>query len=277
MPYIITVHDLIRYLDLKGYGAYIHHPNLRDRFYLNLDYKGIKKAMRIIAPSQATKKDLMRHLKIPEESILVVYEGVDCEVFKPAPHRRLNSPYILFVGSEHPRKNLPVLLRAFKELKQSGQFSDLKLVKVGRAGGREADFRKQTLRTVRDLGLEKEVIFTDHVAEEELVSYYSAAECFILPSLYEGFGLPLLEAMGCGCPIIASNSSSLPEIAGDAALLFSPHDSDELARLTHLVITKPELRAQLVGKGLDRAKSFPWERTAQQTLQVYRSVEKEVG
>jgi glycosyltransferase involved in cell wall biosynthesis len=268
MPYIITVHDLIRYLDLKGYGAYIHHPNLRDRFYLNLDYKGVKKAMRTIVPSQATKKDLMRHLRIPEESISVIYEGVDCDVFKPAPHRRLNSPYILFVGSEHPRKNLPVLLRAFKELKQSGQFSDLKLVKVGRAGGREADFRKQTLRTVRDLGLEKEVIFTDHVAEEELVSYYSAAECFILPSLYEGFGLPLLEAMGCGCPIIASNSSSLPEIAGDAALLFSPHDSDELARLTHLVITKPELRAQLVGKGLDRAKSFPWERTAQQTLQV---------
>jgi glycosyltransferase involved in cell wall biosynthesis len=214
VPYIVTVHDLIRYFDLKNYGVYIHRPNPRDRFYLNLDYKGIKKAARIIAVSQATKRDLVSHLGIPEERISVVYEGVDHSLFRPAAQRVFDGPYILFVGSEHPRKNLAGLLKAFSTLKADRRFKDLKLVKVGTAGGSEAEFRKHTLRSIEELGLSGEVIFTEYVAVQQLPAYYSFAECFVLPSLYEGFGLPVLEAMACGCPVITSNLTSLPEIVG---------------------------------------------------------------
>ena len=148
MPFIITVHDLIRYFDLMGYNEstryhpLIHSPNSRDRAYLKLDYKGIKKAARIIAASHTTKRDLVKHLSIPGEQISVVYHGLDHDLFSPgASPAPLNNPYLLFVGAEHPRKNLPTLLAAFKILKIDAQFKDLKLVKVGKAGGREANFR----------------------------------------------------------------------------------------------------------------------------------------
>ena len=155
-PYIITVHDLIRYFDFKGYGTFIHHPNRRDRFYLSLDYRGIKKAARIIAVSQTTKHDLVEHLAIPEEHISVVYEGIDHRLFKPTSRRLVDYPYILFVGSEHPRKNLPTLLRAFKRLKEQPRFRNLKLVKVGKAGGPEIDFRSQTVHIMNSLNLNQD-------------------------------------------------------------------------------------------------------------------------
>ncbi len=137
ISYIMTVHDLIRYFDRKGYGTYIHRPNFRDRFYLNLDYRGVTKATRIIAVSQATKRDLMYYLKIPEERVRVVYEGINHSILRASAHPSdFAYPYILFVGSEQPRKNLPTLIRAFGKLKERRQFRDLKLVKVGKAGGR---------------------------------------------------------------------------------------------------------------------------------------------
>jgi glycosyltransferase involved in cell wall biosynthesis len=275
MPYIITVHDLIRYFDLKGYGTYIHRPNFRDKFYLNLDYKGIRKAARIIAVSQATKRDLMRHLGIPDEQISVVHLGVDHSTFRPSFQANESEyPYILFVGSEHPRKNLPTLLRAFKRLKEQASFKNLKLVKVGKAGGGEADFRGQTMEIINSLNLDGEVIFTDFISEESLRAYYCDARCLVFPSLYEGFGLPPLEAMACGCPVVISNSSSLPEVVGEAAIKVSPRDVEGLIFALERVLTNQELRKNLTREGKKQAAKFSWEQTAEKTLKVYKEVEE---
>lgn len=277
IPYIVTVHDLIRYFDLKGYGTYIHRPNLRDRFYLSMDYRGIKKAARVIAISETTKRDLIQHLGIPEEDISVVYLGIDHKVFSPVERRHVDYPYILFVGSEQPRKNFIGLLKAFKMLKSRHGFKDLKVVKVGMAGGREADFRKTTLQAIQELELSRDVILTDFVPLEDLPAYYSGAECFILPSLYEGFGLPPLEAMACGCPVIVSDIAALPEVTGDAAILVDPHDTKAMADALYLVLKDERLRKDLAAKGVHWARQFTWERTARETLQVYESVEGSLG
>jgi len=273
-PFIITVHDLIRYFDWKGYPVSIHKPNFRDRIYLGLDYKGIRKAKKIIAVSQNTKRDLIRYFGIPEEKISVVYEGVDHNLFKPIESKgQVDDPYILYIGSEHPRKNLAGLLKAFKKVKEEKRFKDLKLVKVGKAGGKEADFRKQTLDIVQNLGLEKEVIFTEFVPEKELPFYYSGAECFVFPSLFEGFGLPPLEAMACGCPVIASNVASLPEIVGNGGLLIDPHDENDLFRALSKILDNPNLKRELVKKGFEQARKFSWGKAAKETLKVYQEVE----
>jgi len=278
LPFIITVHDVIRYLDLTGNDTLIHRPNLRDRLYLRLDYAGIRKAIRLIAVSHHTKKDLAKYLKIPEEKVTVIYEGVDHNIFKPTSGPRpLPQPYILFVGSEHPRKNLDTLLKAFSLLKKRGEFEGLKLLKVGKAGGGEADFRKQTLRKVRELGLESEVIFTDFVPTSDLPLYYSHAECFVFPSLYEGFGFPPLEAMACGCPVVVSNVTSLPEIVGDAGLGVPPLDAEALAGAISAILKDAKLREELKLKGMSRARRFSWERAAQETLNFYWEVEAELS
>lgn len=273
VPYIITVHDLIKYFDIKGYGLFIHHPNRRDRFYLNLDYKGIKKAKRIIAVSQSAKNDLMHYLGIPDERISVVYEGTDHMLFRPVRNRIHNFPYVLFVGTEQPRKNFTSLLKAFSKLKGKPRFKDLKLVKVGNPDGREVDYRGQTMEVVKALRLVNEVIFTDYfVPEADLPAYYSGAEVFVLPSLYEGFGLPPLEAMACGCPVVTSNTSSLPEVVGEAGIMVDPDDIDGLAQAMRQVLTDSKLRDDMISKGLEQSKKFSWGKTAEETLKVYREL-----
>ena len=279
VPYIITVHDLIRYFDLKGYGLFIHRPNLRDRFFLGLDYRGIRRATHIIAVSHTTKRDLMEHLGIPEERISVVYEGVEHSLFRPVERRLFDFPYVLFVGSEHPRKNLPTLIKAFKVLKERTGRRDLRLVKVGRAGGREADFRSYTLRAIREAGLrlDEDVVLTGFVDARDLPAYYSGAEVFVLPSYYEGFGFPPLEAMACGCPVVVSNAGALPEVAGPASLVVDPHDIEGLAEAMQRVMEDEALRDSLVRRGLAHARRFTWERTARETRRVYRRVQMELG
>jgi glycosyltransferase involved in cell wall biosynthesis len=273
VPYIITVHDLIRYFDMDGEETFIRSPNRRDRYYLNLDFEGISKALRIIAVSQSTKEDLIQCLSIPDERISVVYEGIDHSLFRPVSHRIYNYPYILFVGTEHPRKNFTALLKAFSQLKSEPGFKELKLVKVGSAGGQESDFRNQTMGVVESLNLSSEVIFTDFVPEADLPAYYSGAEVFVLPSLYEGFGFPVLEAMACACPVITSNTSSLPEVVGKAGIMVDPYATDSLAQAMRQVLTDSELREDMVRKGLEQAKQFSWEKAAEQTLEVYNKVE----
>src|SRR5215208_1776010 len=273
VPYVVTVHDLIRYFDLKGRGPLIHRPNLRDRLYLGLDYAGIRRATALIAVSHTTKRDLVRHLGIPPARVAVVYEGLDHGRFRPVDRRLVDAPYVLFVGSEHPRKNLATLLRAFRLLKDEPRFRELRLVKVGAAGGREAPFRRRTLAAVAALGLERDVLFTGRVPDADLPAYYSGAACLVLPSLYEGFGFPPLEAMACGCPVIVSSAGALPEVAGDAALVVHPRDPRALARAMATLLTDENARRDLVERGLRRARRFTWERTAERTLAVYRVVE----
>ncbi len=273
VPYIITVHDLIRYFDMDGEETFIRSPNRRDRHYLNLDFEGIRKAMRIIAVSQSTKDDLMHCLDIPDERISVIYEGIDHSLFRPVSQRIYNRPYILFVGTEHPRKNFTTLLKAFSQLKSEPRFKELKLVKVGTAGGQETDFRSQTMGVVESLNLSSEVIFTDFVPEADLPTYYSGAEAFVLPTLYEGFGFPVLEAMACACPVITSNNSSLPEVVGGAGIMLNSYDTNRLAQAMVQVLTDSKLRDNMIRKGLEQAKNFSWEKAAKQTLEVYNKVE----
>ncbi len=275
---ILTVHDLIRQFDRLGLSTYIRQPTFRDRLDLWLDWQGIRRARHIIAVSHCTKRDLISYAGIPEERITVIYHGIDHNVFYPRPEPKpFDYPYLLFVGSEHPRKNLAALLKAFGHLKQDARFRQLKMVKVGKAGGKELDFRAQTLDSVQGLGLSDEVVFTGYICEEMLANYYSHAECLVLPSLYEGFGWPPLEAMACGCPVIVSNVASLAEITGGAALKIEPHDSDSLASAIAVILTDKNLKRELVSRGFERVKYFTWGRAAKETLKVYEEVERKVS
>ena len=272
-PYVITVHDLIRYFDFQnGNVPLIHRPNARDRFYLGLDYSGIRTAAAVIAISEVTKRDLVRHLEIPEEKIAVVYQGVDHSVFRPVDKRMFDFRYVLYVGTEQPRKNVPTLLEAFARVKADPRFSDVKLVKVGRPGGSEGRFRERTLAALAALELDDDVVFAGRVPEEHLPAFYSGAECLVLASLYEGFGLTPVEAMACGCPAIVSNVSALPEVTGGAALLVDPKDCAALASAIETVLSDPPTRKELRERGLERAREFSWERTAQETMRVYERV-----
>ena len=273
-PTIVTVHDLVR----------LAFPYTRERTIgalgLVLDRRGIRRAAHVISVSGATKRDLMHHLGIPEERITVIHNGIDHSVFKPRREKFQSDnfrPYVLYVGSERPRKNLSALLRAFALLKGQGPpFSSLTLLKVG-TPGRAAAFRVATLDEVRRLGIERQIRFVDHVSDEELAIAYSNAVALVYPSLYEGFGLPIVEAMACGCPVITSNVSSMPEVAGSAALLVDPENTTELAEALRSVILNQDLSASLRAKGLRRATHFSWDKTAAATFAVYQRIFASVG
>ncbi len=265
LPFVVTVHDLER----------ICFPfaleDAAERASLEQDAIAIGKADHIIAVSENTRNDLVRCLGIPERKITVVYNGVDREVFKRNGAAPPPFPYVLYVGSERPRKNLRNLLAAFAALKKSGAFRMLKLVKVGSPGRSDA-FRSDTMEAIRALGLENEVIFLGEVSDHELAECYASASALVYPSLYEGFGLPVVEAMSCGCPVITSNVSSLPEGAGDAALLVDPHDVADLHKAMERLLTNEGLRRDLIGKGLERSALFSWTRAAETTEEVYSRV-----
>ncbi len=272
-PFILTVHDLIRYFDLTGRFAepLIHRPKGWDRALLRLDYRGVQRAAKVIASSQYTKQDLVRYLGLDPGRIDVVHLGIDSN-FSPRPGGR--SPeerYLLYVGAEHPRKNLPFLLRVFKELKHG--FPGLKLVKVGRAGGGEADFRAATMHVVRQLGLETDVLFREFVSQEELVSLYSNAAVFCFPSLYEGFGWPPLEAMACGCPVVASSTTAIPEVVGDGGHLCPPDDARAWVSAIGLILEDTAVARALSERGLARAREFSWEEAVGKVLAVYRELD----
>ena len=268
-PSIVTVHDLVRLSFPYSEEDWISSMGLA------LDRRGIRKAAHLICVSEATKRDLIRYLGIPEEKMTVIYNGVDHNVFKPCHEQNTScfrSPYLLYVGSERPRKNLKVLLRAFSLIKKQGRpFDSLKLLKVGPAG-RSDDFRKATLDEARRLGVESEMHFVERMSDQELAVAYSNAVALVFPSLYEGFGLPIVEAMACGCPVITSNVSSLPEIAGSAALLVDPNDGAALAEAMRRVILDQDLRGRLRAQGLLRAIDFSWDRTAEATFAVYKRI-----
>ena len=267
-PFIVTVHDLARCcfnFDRESIG---------EKILLNLDIRYIKRANQIIAVSESTKSNLVNYLKIPESKISVIYNGVDHNVFKPYRvrpyHVRLHyRQYILYVGSERRRKNLGRLFESFAALKR--EFPDLMLVKLG-SPGRCKEFRSQTLKTLSHLGITEDVIFVGHISELDLAYYYSSAALLAYPSLHEGFGLPPLEAMACGCPVVTSNTSSLPEVVGEAGIMVNPYDTRSLVQAMRQVLTDSELRDSMVRKGLEQSKKFSWESTAELTLRVYNKV-----
>ena len=264
-PFIVTVHDVVRF--------YIRFETetIEERILLKLDIMGVKRASHIIAVSQNTKNDLVKYMKIPENKITVIYNGIDRSIFKPYnPKPRLfDKPYILYVGSERPRKNLGRLFEAFTILKR--EFPDLKLLKIGPVG-RYDKYRVSTERQLTRLRITRDVAFIDYVSEQDLVSYYCSAALLAYPSMYEGFGLPPLEAMTCGCPVVASNASSIPEVVGEAGILVDPCNVPALAQAMRQVLTDSQLKEDMVRKGLEQAKKFSWEKAAEQTRQVYEKV-----
>lgn len=269
LPYLVTVHDLIRHADLKRQTPMIHSLSRRERHLLARDRAGILDAAGLIAVSEHAAWELQTMLG-GAERIAVVHEGIDHESYQPQAGRRpLSDPYLLYVGSEQPRKNLASLLEAFAELKSEPRFRSLRLVKVGSPGRPEAPFREETLRAIRRLGLDREVLFTGRISDEELACWYSHAACLALPSLAEGFGLPPLEAMACRCPVIVSDRGSLPEIAGPGALVADGADAQAIHAACRSVLEDPQLRESLRERGQAHAASLTWERAAAETLDAY--------
>ncbi|MHB8620299.1 MAG: glycosyltransferase family 4 protein [Chloroflexota bacterium] len=264
---VITVHDL----------AFLIYPELltsASRAYFNRHIRrAVHSADRIIAVSQATRQDLTQRLDVPAEAIDVVYEGADPAMgpVTDAPaldsyrqRRGLPADYVLFVGTLEPRKNLPVLIRAFAQVKRQGYAG--KLVLAGAPGWLCEDVYAEVERQA----LGQEVLFTGPVRRDELPLLYSGARLLAFPSLYEGFGLPLVEAMACGLPVVTANVSSLPEVAGGAALLVDPGDPEALAGAVWRLLDDATLAADLRARGLARAGCFSWDRAARETWDVYR-------
>jgi glycosyltransferase involved in cell wall biosynthesis len=265
---VFTLHDLV----FRFYPQ-THKP--LNRWFLTLMMpRFLKAADAVIAVSESTKSDAIRTYGLDEAKITVIYEGVSPHFRRASPeaiadvrHKySLPDQFILSVGTIEPRKNLTSLLEAYHALRNEG--FPLRLVIVGKKGWLYSGF----FNRVHELGLEHEVIFPGFVPDGDLPALYSAADLFVFPSLYEGFGLPALEALACGTPVVCSNASSLPEVAGEAALLVNPGSVEALVRAMRDVSSKRELRDDLGARGPQQAARFNWRRTAQETLAVYTSV-----
>ena len=274
-PFLVTAHDLIRRADLLGTASHIAPLGARDAAGVRLDYVGFRRALRLVSPSEATKRDLVRELGIPPERVAVVAEAIDHAVFRPTARRLHPGPYLLAVGSDHPRKDLPTLLRAFARI--AGHHPDLTLVKVGAPGDGEAPFGRRTRAVIAELGLERRVLVTGAVSRDDLVAWYSGALALSMVSRAEGFGLPPLEAMACGAPVVVSSAGALPEVAGPAALVVPPGDPEALAGALDRLVRDAGLRASLSARGLEHAAGFTAERMGRATAAVHASALDELA
>lgn len=265
---VITVHDL-SFLVVPQYAE----PNLAA--YLSRALPGsVERATLIFADSETTRQDLVSHLRIPPEKVEVVYAGVDPAFAPVVDEARLQAvrarhgitgPFILNVGTLEPRKNVEGLIRAFALLRAEGRLPHRLLLAGGKGWLYEGIFN-----LVQELRLQDAVSFLGYVAEADLPALLSMADVFVYPSFYEGFGLPPLEAMACGTPVVASKAPCLPEVLGDAALLVDPADSQELAWAMEQVIEDSKLRSTLLAKGRARAAEYTWVAAAEKALASYR-------
>ncbi|MFC1749387.1 glycosyltransferase family 4 protein [Pseudomonadota bacterium] len=270
---IITIHDLtLSFFPGKKKKSLIH----RIGYNLTLN-AGVKKAKKVIAVSNNTKKDLHEITHIPEEKIEVIYEGVnedfkilssedDIKLMQEVKEKfALDKPFLLYTGVWRSHKNLQNLIRAFKILKEKHGF-DGHLVITGR---KDPLYQPDLLKVADELQVTKDIIFTDLVNEDELIALYNAAAAYVFPSLYEGFGLPPLEAMKCGTPVVTSNVSCIPEVCGDNAIFFDPHSPEDIAEKVYKVVSQPSLQEEMIKKGLKHVKQFSWTSMAEKTLELY--------
>lgn len=270
---IVTVHDLIGMLfpNQLGWPSQFYWGK-----WLPLT---IQRADRIIADSEYTKSDILKHIPFPEKHIRVVYpsghEGFSSNISKVKLDFARNKygvkkKYFLTVGSMEPRKNLKTSIEAFLKFKSLLKGEDYELVLVGGQAFAHGQFYKQFLAPI--IQNHKDIICTGYVDHDILNALYSGAEAFIFPSLYEGFGVPILEAMASGTAIIASNITSIPEVAGDAARYVNPHDGSDIATAMLAIVRENGLRQALIEKGKEQMKKFSWNRTACETLKVYHEL-----
>lgn len=263
---VVTVHDL-------GYLEYPQAHTRGSRLYLHLSTLfSARTAKCVIAISEATRRDLVRHYRVPPRKISVIYHGRD-PIFAPvegearkaevAAKYGVQEPYCIHVGTLQPRKNLGLLVEAW-DIMRSSMESPPQLLLAGKRGW----LYDSLFEMVQERGLGDLIRFADYVEREDLPALYSGALALTFPSLYEGFGLPPLEAMSCGTPVIASTATSLPEVVSYAGILLDPHDPHAWAESVQRLLHDPGLRAELRRKGLERASHFTWERCARQTLRV---------
>lgn len=269
MKVVVTIHDVIAMLFGKDIPFFSRQYFGR---WMPFSYQFVN---RIICDSKHSKKDIIKFLKIPEEKITVTYLAADESLSIDRNNKRISEvkkkykisgKYILNLSTINPRKNNKFLIKVFSNIAKA--FKDYKLVITGKMGWYYDDLFKQVER----LGLEKRVIFTGYINNKDKNALYNGAEIFTFPSIYEGFGFTVLEAMTCGIPVISSNASSLPEVVGDGGILLSP--SDELSWTRHIkeILTNKVLRRRLVQKGLKQSAKFSWERTARETIAVYEDL-----
>jgi len=271
---VVTVYDLIPLIFPK---IYLRWRSVRTRWNLRSYFRFLKKVRQIIAISHHTKADLTRLLEIPEERIRVIYPGVS-SVFRPCDNRQtlpsvlarygIQPPFVLYVGSCDYRKNIPGLMRAFARFRV-GKFREFRLVLAGYLTKAN---RKALQQQGAALGLGHSLHLLGYVPLEDLVALYNAAMMLVFPSFYEGFGFPVLEAMACGTPVIASSTASLPEVTDGSALLVNPYDNDSVVDGMQQMAGDRSLRETLVQKGLVRAQQFTWARAAQETFALYEEI-----
>ncbi|MGO8673253.1 MAG: glycosyltransferase [Capsulimonadaceae bacterium] len=273
-PIVTTVHDIT-------FALFPEHFLPRDRFILNRFVPdSMRRAARVIAVSESTRRDILRRYKqLPPEKVVTTLLAPDSQ-FTPreqeSARREVNSkydlrdrPYILSVGVLQPRKNLALLLDAYALVRLGPARPSHRLVIVGKRGWKNEELDSQ----LKDLPPEvvEGITFTGYVPDQDLPLLYSGADLLCYPSVYEGFGLPPLEAMACGCPVLCTRTSSLPEVVGDAGLLLPPNDSDAWANAIDKLLAEPLVRRRWADRGLERARGFLWDKTARATIEVYRA------
>ncbi|MBB6215940.1 glycosyltransferase involved in cell wall biosynthesis [Anaerosolibacter carboniphilus] len=269
---VITLHDLIPYIMPET----VDKPHLD--YVLRHTPEAIARADKIITVSHHSKKDIMRYFDVSKEKVEVIYHAAD-KIFRPvdksdaknkiAEEYQITSPYILYLGGFSPRKNIARLIRAFHMICHEFE-EDYKLVILGEPSRTYGNLRRLTEK----LSIEDKVIFTGFVPTGDLPLFYNACECFVYPSLYEGFGLPPLEAAACGVPVVTSKVSSIPEIMGNSCTYINPLEIVDIAQGIYDTIVDQELRGQLIQRGLAHTRKFSWEKASKETLKVYDSLSK---
>ncbi len=276
-PYVVTVHDLLEHM-YRARG----HSGIRRSLHFHLTRRVLKGAARIFAVSKFTKSEVEKLFDIPAGRIEVVYNAIDERFLRGhatqtdrqflAERYLVNYPFLLYAGRISPHKNLVRIIEAFSALKaaldKEGKYPDLKLIIIGDELSKHPDLRRTVIRG----GVQNDVRFLGFIPIEVLRIFYDAAKIFVFPSLYEGFGLPPLEAMAHGTPVLTSNTSSLPEVVGNAAMLVNPENVFEIMRALHRVLVDQALRDKLKERGYEQAKKFSWDASARQILGVYEKV-----
>jgi glycosyltransferase involved in cell wall biosynthesis len=276
-PYVVTVHDVLDFIFLRS-----RQTERQSRMRLQLAKFALRGAKGIVAVSRSTRDDIMRIFGIDDaERIAIAYNAVDPKLLSAVndAERRavleryqIHYPFLLYAGSAKPHKNVTRLIEAFSalrgELARDEQLPDLKLIVIGDDISENPELRRTVLRS----RVEKDVRFLGFVPIEALRVFYATAEVFVFPSLYEGFGLPPLEAMAQGAPVVCANTSALPEVVGDAAVLVNPENSFEIMHAIQRVLLDREMRESLCKRGRQRAQEFSWRRSAEQLLGVYDRV-----
>ncbi len=273
IPTVVSVMDL----------SYLHFPELFNKSDLyqliNWTKYSVKKAKAVITISNSSRFDIIKAYDLPEAKVHVIYPGIK-DIIDLEPHiypmnelstkYQITDEYILFVGTLQPRKNIKRLIEAFSKLISEPKHKNMQLIIVGKKGWQYEDI----LAAPDEFNIPTQVKFLDYVHDEDLPQLYKNAICYVLPSLYEGFGLPILEAMQYDCPVITSNISSMPEAGGDAALYVNPTDTDDIMKKMKKLVESKELRKELIKKGRAQVNKFSWEKAAKEVLTILTSVAK---